>query len=154
MHALRPNLPRLVFAVLLPILALPARAAAPTAPAGTVVVTVSTVRNHDGEIICALFDTADSFEKRIPVARVVTHPQAPATTCVFRGLKAGVYAATAIHDENGNGRLDKTFYGRPTEGYGVSNNHTYATHGPRFLESRFTFPGTGDLPIAIQLRYP
>lgn len=149
-----PSPRRVVFGLLLSACLLPAGAATPAAPAGAITVAVSTVRNRNGEIICALFGTADSFEKRIPLARVVVHPQTPVTTCVFRGLAAGIYAATAIHDENGNGRLDKTFYGRPTEGYGVSNNHTYATHGPRFMESRFSFSGTGDLSIAIQLRYP
>lgn len=154
MPVLPPSLRRLLFALLLPILALPARAAAPAAPAGDISVAVATVRNHDGEIICALFDTADGFERRIPLARVTAHPESPTTTCVFHGVKAGIYAVTAFHDENGNGRLDKTFYGRPTEGYGVSNNHTYAMHGPRFDESKFSFPGTGALAIAIQLRYP
>lgn len=154
MHLLRPSLRRPPLALLLAILALPAVAATPTAAGEDITVAVSTVRNHNGEIICALFDTADSFEKRIPLARVLVHPQSPATTCVFRGVKAGSYAITAIHDENGNGKLDTTFYGRPTEGYGVSNNHTYAMHGPRFAESQFTCSGLGDLSLAIRLRYP
>jgi uncharacterized protein (DUF2141 family) len=154
MNALRPSLRRLLFALLLPILPLPAQSATPTAAAGDIAVAVSTVRDHDGEIICALFDTADGFEKRIPLAKVLAHPQSPATTCLFRNVKAGIYAVIAFHDENGNGRLDKTFYGKPTEGYGVSNNHTYAMHGPRFGESTFTFSGRGHLAITIQLRYP
>lgn len=154
MHALHMNLRKFIFALLLPILVLPARAAAPAAVAADITVAVSTVRNHNGEIICALFDTAEGFAKRLPLAKVVARPQIPATTCLFRRVKAGSYAITAIHDENGNGQLDKTFSGKPSEGYGVSNNHTYAMHGPRFNESAFSFSAMHPLSIAIQLRYP
>lgn len=154
MHVLRLGHLRLFSTLLLSILVLPARAAAPTARTGDITVAVSAVRNPNGEIVCALFDSAESFEKRIPLLRVVTRPQSPATTCVFRNVKAGAYAVTAFHDANRNGRLDTTFFGRPTEGYGVSNNHTYALHGPRFGESEFRFSGSGELAIVIQLHYP
>lgn len=153
MHVIRLPLARL--ALVLPTLFLvTAWATAPAASSGDIAVTVSTVRNGNGEIICSLFDDAGSFDKRVPLAKVVAHPAVPATTCVFHGVKAGIYVIAAVHDENGNGRLDKTFFGRPTEGYGVSNNHTYALHGPRFDESKFSFSGTGTRSIAIHLRYP
>lgn len=145
---------RWVYAAALSLLALPAWAATPSAAAADITVTVSAVRSQSGEIICALFDDAGSFDKRIPLIKVVAPARTPATTCVFHHVQAGIYAVTAIHDENGNGRLDKTFFGRPTEGYGVSNNHTYAMHGPRFDESKLRFSGTADLSIAIDLRYP
>ena len=153
MNTVRPTRRWLTAAALL-LLALPAWAAAPSAAAADITVTVSTVRNQNGEIICALFDDAESFDKRIPLSKVVANARTPVARCVFRHVKAGIYAVTAIHDENGNGRLDKSFFGRPTEGYGVSNNHTYAMHAPRFGESKFSFPGTSDLLITIRLRYP
>jgi uncharacterized protein (DUF2141 family) len=153
MHVTRLSLRRL--ALLLPPLVLArALAAAPGASSGDITVAVSKVRNTSGEIICSLFADAGGFAQRVPLAKVVAQPLVPATTCVFHGVKAGIYVITAIHDENDNGRLDKTFFGRPTEGYGVSNNHTYATHGPRFDESKFSFSGNGTRSIAIHLRYP
>jgi uncharacterized protein (DUF2141 family) len=154
MRTLHLSVWTLFFGLLPPILAPAAPAAAPARHPGDITVTVSPVRNRNGRIICALFDTAESFEKRTPLARVSVQPQTPATTCVFRQVKPGIYAISAIHDENGDGRLDKTFLGRPTEGYGISNNHTYAMRGPRFEESTFSFPGIGTLAIAIRLRYP
>ena len=153
MHAVSLSLRRLSVPLLI-FLVVPAWAASHSAIAGDISVVISTVRDHNGEIICALFDSEESFEKRAPLVRVVARPEIPATTCVFRNVKAGTYAVTAIHDENDNGRLDKTFFGRPTEGYGVSNNHTYAMRAPRFSESTFSFSGNHDLSIAIHLRYP
>lgn len=153
MHAIHQRLPGPIL-VLAALFVAPAWAAAPGAGGGDITVAVSTVRDTNGEIICALFADAASFDRRAPLAKVVVHPTVPATTCVFHGVKAGIYAVSAIDDENGNGRLDKTLFGRPTEGYGVSNNHTYALHGPRFDESRFTFSGTGTRSLAIYLRYP
>lgn len=156
MHVVR-LIPRSLALILPPLFLAPAwapAAAAPGATGGDIAVAVSMVRNGNGEIICALFDNAGSFERRVPIARVVVHPAIPSTRCVFHGVKAGIYVITAFHDENDNGRLDKTFFGRPTEGYGISNNHTYILHGPRFDESKFSFPGTGKRSITIQLRYP
>jgi uncharacterized protein (DUF2141 family) len=153
MQFIRLTLRRLAF-ILPPLLLAPAWATTPGATGGDIAVAVSSVRNGNGEIICALFDDAGSFEKRVPLAKVMARPAIPSTTCVFHGVKAGIYVITAIHDENDNGRLDKTFFGRPTEGYGVSNNHTSALHGPRFDESKFSFSGTGERSIAIHLRYP
>ena len=143
-----------LIAALLAVSLPPAVRADDPAPGGDITVTVSTLRNLDGHIICALFDSAEGFDKRLPAMKLTVSVAAPTTTCVFHGVQAGTYAVTAVHDENDNGQLDKNFFGMPKEGYGVSNNHTYAMHGPAFGESQFSFPGSGSLALAIELRYP
>ena len=143
----------LIAALLAVSLPLAARADDP-APGGDITVNVTTIRNLNGHIICALFDSATGFDKRLPAMKLTVNPAAPGTTCVFHGVQAGTYAVTAVHDENDNGQLDKNFFGMPKEGYGVSNNHTYPMHGPAFGESQFSFPGSGNLVLAIELRYP
>jgi len=140
----------LIAACLLPL----AAQADDAAPGGDITVTVSTVRGLEGHIICALFDSADGFDKRLPVMKVTVSPAIPSVTCVFHGVKAGSYAVTAIHDENDDDKLDKNFFGMPKEGYGVSNNHTYAMHGPSFSESIVAVSGTAETVLSIQLRYP
>jgi uncharacterized protein (DUF2141 family) len=45
---------------------------------------------------------------------------------VFDELPSGACAVAVVHDENGNGRLDKNSLGIPTEGYDVPNNRTFA----------------------------
>ena len=54
--------------------------------------------------------------------------------------KPGIYAATAYHDENGNGKFDKNRVGLPIEGFGMSNNPTTfltpPSHNNRHSQSR------------------
>jgi uncharacterized protein (DUF2141 family) len=68
----------------------------------------------------------------------------------YTGLKDGVYAIAAIHDENGNGKLDTNFLGIPTEGIGISNN-PQLMGAPKFDEAKFSI--TGNAAIAISMKY-
>jgi len=45
-------------------------------------------------------------------------------TCTFsiRDLSPGRYAVRYFHDENLNGKMETNTVGKPTEGYGFSNN--------------------------------
>ena len=73
--------------------------------------------------------------------------------CSFENVAPGTYAISVMHDENGNGKLDKSFIGIPTEGYGVSNNHTHAMSAPTWDESKFTVARGARLDMAISLKY-
>jgi uncharacterized protein (DUF2141 family) len=53
----------------------------------------------------------------------------------------GTWALAVIHDENGNGRLDK-FMAIPREGFGFSRNPRIRMGPPRFEEVRFEVGGT------------
>jgi uncharacterized protein (DUF2141 family) len=120
---------------------------------GEVQVEVATLHNSKGHVLCTLFDSEDAYKQLRPAMRLVVDPIQPVTTCLFRDVAPGVYMISAVHDENDNDRLDKGLFGMPKEGYGVSNNHTYALKGPDFKESAVTL-GDGPKTIAIQLRYP
>ena len=50
-------------------------------------------------------------------------------------IRPGIYAIAALHDENLNGKMDKTWYGKPVEGFGSSNNHKVGSGPPGFEES-------------------
>lgn len=58
-----------------------------------------------------------------------------------------------VHDENGNQTLDSNILGVPTEGYGASNNRTYALSEPRWDESRFELAAGEHRQLTIRLRY-
>lgn len=114
---------------------------------------VSTLRNAKGTLNCRLFTDATGFpdgEGARTVRASITGTQA---TCVFDELPPGAYAVAVVHDENGNGRLDKNFLGIPTEGYGVSNNRTYAASSPKWDESRFTVAAREPAVLRVNLRY-
>lgn len=114
---------------------------------------VSSFRNAKGTLNCRLFTEAPSFpdgEGARSVRAAIAGAQA---SCVFDDLSPGTYAVAVVHDENGNGRLDKNFLGIPTEGYGVSNNRTSAVSSPKWDESRFTIVAREPLVLRVNLRY-
>jgi uncharacterized protein (DUF2141 family) len=117
-------------------------------------VLVATPRNNRGHIICSLFASEEAYSKLRPALKVVVAPTLPETTCVFHNVDFGTYMVSAVHDENDNQKLDKNLFGMPKEGYGVSNNHTYAMKAPVFGESTFTVSGTTEMILKIELRYP
>lgn len=122
----------------------------------TIVLEVSTFRTLKGFLGCQLYATSDSFpdkwqsqvnlRKRVAVT-------APTTSCTFADLAPGTYAAAVIHDENGNGTLDKNFLGVPTEAYGISNNCTHALSKPKWDEAKFTVNADTTVTSKISLRY-
>ena len=52
-------------------------------------------------------------------------------------LAPGDYAISLIHDENGNGKLDKNLLGIPKEGVGFSQNPTLVFSAPTYAATRF-----------------
>jgi uncharacterized protein (DUF2141 family) len=120
---------------------------------GEVRVEVATLHSSIGHVLCTLFDSEDAYKQLRPAMRLVVDPIQPVTTCTFHDVAPGAYMISAVHDENDNGKLDKSLFGVPKEGYGVSNNHTYALKGPDFAESVVQL-GDGVTSISIRLRYP
>lgn len=66
--------------------------------------------------------------------------------------KPGIYAATAYHDENGNGKFDKNRVGLPVEGFGVSNNPTTFLTPPSHDQAAFTV-AHGPTRVDIEIKY-
>lgn len=122
----------------------------------TIVLEVSTFRTIKGFLGCQLYPNGEDFpdqwarhrdlRKHVPVT-------AATTSCSFSGLPPGTYAAAVIHDENSNGKLDTNFLGIPTEGYGISNNHTHALSRPTWEESKFVVNADTTVTAHITLRY-
>ena len=72
-------------------------------------------------------------------------------TCLFDAIPASTYAIVAMHNENGNGKMDTNFLGAPTEGFGASRD-ARGLFGPSFREAAFRFAG-GSATIPIGIRY-
>ncbi|MBS2012678.1 MAG: DUF2141 domain-containing protein [Deltaproteobacteria bacterium] len=131
-----------------------ARAPADPPPTSKVVANVGKLRNAKGSVGCRLYRSGAGFpesaegttEKRTSISGEVV-------TLSFESLTPGTYAVSCMHDENDNGKLDKNFLGVPTEGYGVSNNHTYAMSAPKWDESKFVVEAGKDVGLGIGLRY-
>ena len=115
---------------------------------------IGPLRNGNGSVGCRLYTSPEGFPRTAKGTRSERVKLAGTSArCVFSGLKPGTYAITVHHDENDNRKFDTNFLGIPLEGYGVSNNRTYATHAPRWEESKFVVEPGKDLELGIQVRY-
>jgi uncharacterized protein (DUF2141 family) len=120
----------------------------------TVVVNVGTLRNQAGGVVCGLHSSNAGFPESSPgMVTIRTRPSGAVATCAFRDVPPGTYAVSVFHDENGNGKLDKNFVGVPSEGYGVSNNHTSAMSAPKWADAVFVVEPGKNKGLAIALRY-
>jgi uncharacterized protein (DUF2141 family) len=66
--------------------------------------------------------------------------------------KAGAYAASVYHDENGNKKFDRNWIGIPAEGAGFSNNPTLLLGPPSHAQAAFQV-SSGPKRVEIQLNY-
>jgi len=64
-------------------------------------------------------------------------------------LPPGDYAAVVLHDLNENRKLDRTWYGKPKEQWGMSENPPVHFSAPGFDKARFTLDH--DETISIKL---
>jgi len=59
-------------------------------------------------------------------------------TFTIESLQPGIYAITVYHDEDGDGELDMSFYGPPSEKVGTSNDARGRMGPPSFEDACFT----------------
>ena len=134
------------------------KAAAPAAAAAktyTLTVHVEGVNNDGGNIGVLVFQNERGWpEERLIALKDEVVPAHPGTvTVVIPGLPAGDYGVSIAHDVNKNRKLDKNFLGVPTEGYGISQNHTHALRRPTWDESKFVVAPQSIVTTRISLRY-
>lgn len=103
----------------------------------TVTVKVTGIRNTQGIVRVALWNGPEGFPKdkdkawRLQLVPASTE-QDGKVTASFKDVPSGDYAVSVVHDENGNGKLDKNVLGIPKEGWGVSNGFYSKVQAPTF----------------------
>src|SRR5688500_18280082 len=88
------------------------------APAASLSVTVTDLRNSKGQLRLGVFDSAKGFPRTRE--RALLWKSLPADSderALTLELPPGKYAVVVLHDENGNKKLDENFLGVPKEGY-------------------------------------
>lgn len=144
----RPGLVRPLIAALA--LAMLPGAALPT---GEVSATVTGLRSTKGQVLACLTAEPESFPQceKDPNARAIHVPAARTVELDFGAVPAGRYAIAIIHDENANGKLDKSLM-LPREGFGFSRDAPVSFGPPRFEKAAFSVSGQ-DKHQAIRMRY-
>lgn len=110
--------------------------------AGDLAIRIDDVKSSEGNIMVAVFDSADSFLKRpVKVARVPA--SAGTVNVLIKDVPAGEFGFSLFHDANGNGKMDRNLVGIPTEDYAFSNNALGKMGPPAFEQVKFTVPAAG-----------
>ena len=122
----------------------------------TLTVRVTGARNAKGKIGVTLFQDAQGFpddaSKAIRQQTAEIDPKTMSAQVTFQDVRQGTFAVAVLHDENGNGRMDKNFVGIPKEGYGASNNPKKKRRAPTFDEAKFSL-NSAEQSIEITLIY-
>ncbi len=116
-------------------------------------INIRQLRNDKGNIILYLYNRPGTipdkhFNKYYKKAVI---PAGKNATTVFFDLPYGEYAVNAIHDENGNGKIDKGFL-LPVEGLGFTNFETISLRNrPDFIKAKFLLQK--DSAVTIRMIY-
>ena len=121
--------------------------------AADLTVEVHGVRSDNGRLYIAVHGPDPESKNSFPSGHgVVAADRQPAEIgtqrFVFRGLPSGRVAATAFHDENGDGALDRNSVGIPTEGYGFLNDPGVSFGPPSFEAASVE---VGDTPVTATM---
>ena len=68
---------------------------------------------------------------------------------IFKDLPAGEYAISMYQDENLNGKMDKNFFGIPSEDYMASNNEKGFMGPPKYEKAKFLIKDNSRIIIRV-----
>jgi len=119
---------------------------------GTLIVKVHGFRNNKGKALVGLYDSPNGFPIKFKKAMRYTIEEIKnkSVIVIFKTIPKGSYTVCVVHDEDGQGDVDRYWYGRPKEGSGVSNNPKKM---PKFKDALFSF-SEGLKEITINIQYP
>lgn len=103
-----------------------------------------------GTVLVALYDGQAAYEGGAPGRVAQVDVATGQRVAVFENLPEGTYAMKAVHDVNGNGRMDLNPFGLPSEPYAFSNN-AVGNMGPAGWD-RARFDVSGDTTQTIRIR--
>ena len=122
-------------------------------PGGDISLTVTGLRSTKGQVLICLTREADEFpdcSKSADARTAIVPATLPKAT--FARLPQGRYAISVLHDENGNGKADKTFGLIPREGFGFSRDAPVRMGPTTFAQAAFAVSGD-DVTQSIRMRY-
>jgi uncharacterized protein (DUF2141 family) len=100
----------------------------------TLNIEITGLRNNNGKIMIQLFD-----ENEKVITQEIGQIKDKMSSFSIKNLKPGKYAVRYYHDENLNGKMETNMAGKPTEGYGFSNNIIGKFGPPPFEKWLFEF---------------
>jgi uncharacterized protein (DUF2141 family) len=123
---------------------------------GNLEVKFNSLKNSKGQVCLSLFSGSKGFPSggrtsNLKLSRCVALAKGTSSV-TFTNLPYGNYAIAAIHDINGDNRLNTNAFGIPSEGFGFSNNPALRAGPASYAECQFFLSGTKTV-VQIQMRY-
>ena len=103
-----------------------------------------------GAVMVALYADEAAYESGAPSRAARVYVAAGERAAVFENLPSGAYGIMAIHDVNGNGKMDVNPFGMPTEPFAFSNNAVGNMGPARWDRARFDVSGATAQTIRIR----
>jgi len=118
----------------------------------SILIHVEGVKNDKGSVTIALY--GDNPKRFLKKGKKLGHLRVLATrgttSACIAAPHVGEYAIAVYHDEDGNGKVTKSWVGLPTEGFGFSNNPNVFLVPPKHSEAAvFVEAGTTVLNITM-----
>jgi uncharacterized protein (DUF2141 family) len=107
---------------------------------------ISGIKNNTGKIMLQLMGPDQKV-----LAQIMSEIKDKKCDISIYNLKPGKYAIRYFHDENLNGIMETNIFGKPTEGYGFSNN-AKGMFGPPPFE-KWLFELKNDTKISLKPTY-
>ena len=134
-----------LFFALLAIISIGGIHAQESSPENSIEVILENFSNDQGAALIALYDQEGFMTQNRIQEHKLTIENGVAKV-VLTDIAPGVYSIMALHDKNGNGRMDSDVQGMPLEDW-ASTGGTLIMGPPTFEETKFEYPGG-----ALQLR--
>lgn len=116
------------------------------------IVEIDNIKNTEGKIIqIAVSKKGDFLKDSEPYRYAMIETKSSKINETFK-LPAGEYAVSIYHDLNGNGKMDKNFFGAPSEPYAFSKNYKPTFRAPKFDEVKIDL--SSDRKTNISLIHP
>jgi uncharacterized protein (DUF2141 family) len=112
----------------------------------TLRVEITDLRNNSGKVMLQLFDGKEKV-----ITQEMSDINEKGCLIIIKNLKEGRYAVRFYHDENQNQVMETNQVGKPTEGYGFSNNVTGRFGPPPF--EKWLFELDKDKTIILKTLY-
>ena len=121
-----------------------------------VAVTIHNIRSASGSMVLGIYKDQSSFEKESPAYnKVFSKPGqvSGGTMKVSFSLPPGEYGISLLDDENGDGKMEYTWYGMPDEGFGFADYYHTGWSKPKFDSFRVSVKAGETRAVQIKVRY-
>jgi uncharacterized protein (DUF2141 family) len=118
--------------------------------AGSIEIKIDGVKNDEGTVRVALFESEADFKADQPTAQQKTLAKEGGVTIRLEDVPNGRYCIASFQDLNNNEKIDTNFVGVPKEPYGFSRNARGRFGPPAFDDMAFDV-GEGTKKMEIRL---